>query len=54
LYYENNITGSKNLFEVMQKYGVKNIIFSSSATVYDTTHPDAPDLISPLSFEERN
>ncbi len=34
-YYENNVIGSKNLFEVMEKYGVKNIIFSSSATVYN-------------------
>jgi len=34
LYYENNITGTINLLESMQKYGVKKIIFSSSATVY--------------------
>ncbi|PID86282.1 UDP-glucose 4-epimerase GalE [Candidatus Gracilibacteria bacterium] len=33
-YYENNIVGSLNLFECMDKYNVKNIIFSSSATVY--------------------
>ena len=33
-YYENNITGTLNLLEAMQKYGVKKIIFSSSATVY--------------------
>jgi UDP-glucose 4-epimerase len=33
-YYKNNITGSVNLFEAMQKHGVKTIIFSSSATVY--------------------
>ncbi len=35
LYFQNNITWSLNLFELMEKYGVKNIIFSSSATVYD-------------------
>ena len=33
-YYHNNITGSLVLFDVMKKHGVKNIIFSSSATVY--------------------
>jgi UDP-glucose 4-epimerase len=33
-YYTNNITGSLVLFEVMAKYGVKNLVFSSSATVY--------------------
>jgi UDP-glucose 4-epimerase len=35
LYFQNNISGSLNLFELMDKYRVKNIIFSSSATVYD-------------------
>lgn len=34
-YFQNNITWSLNLFEIMNKYNVKNIIFSSSATVYD-------------------
>jgi UDP-glucose 4-epimerase len=34
LYYENNVSGSINLFGLMNKYGVKNLIFSSSATVY--------------------
>ena len=33
-YYRNNITGTLNLCEVMQEFGVKNIVFSSSATVY--------------------
>ena len=33
-YYHNNITGTLVLCEVMAKYNVKNIIFSSSATVY--------------------
>jgi len=33
-YYHNNITGTINLCELMQKYGVKKIVFSSSATVY--------------------
>ena len=34
LYYENNISGSVTLFEVMEKYNCKKIVFSSSATVY--------------------
>lgn len=33
-YYHNNITGTLNLCDVMRNHGVKNIIFSSSATVY--------------------
>ena len=34
LYYQNNVVGTINLCQVMQKYNVKNIVFSSSATVY--------------------
>ncbi len=34
LYYKNNISGTINLCEVMEEYGVKRMIFSSSATVY--------------------
>jgi len=34
LYYYNNITGTLNLLEIMAEHGVKNLIFSSSATVY--------------------
>ena len=33
-YYENNVSGTINLLKCMKKYGVKRIIFSSSATVY--------------------
>ena len=33
-YYNNNITGTLVLLEVMKNHGCKNIIFSSSATVY--------------------
>ncbi len=33
-YYHNNITGTLNLCEMMSKYRVKKIVFSSSATVY--------------------
>ena len=33
-YYHNNITGTLILCDVMRRHGVKNIVFSSSATVY--------------------
>ena len=33
-YYENNINGTLVLLDVMRRHGCKNIIFSSSATVY--------------------
>ena len=33
-YYENNITGTVNLLKAMGANGCKNIVFSSSATVY--------------------
>ena len=33
-YYNNNIAGTVTLLQVMEKYNVKKIIFSSSATVY--------------------
>lgn len=36
-YYRNNVSGSVVLFEAMQKHNVKNIVFSSSATVYGMT-----------------
>ena len=34
-YYSNNLTSTMNLCRVMGRHGVKKIIFSSSATVYD-------------------
>ena len=33
-YYHNNVTGTLILCQVMQQFGVKTIVFSSSATVY--------------------
>ncbi|AZN43314.1 UDP-glucose 4-epimerase GalE [Paenibacillus albus] len=35
-YYSNNIGGTLTLLETMDKYGVHNLVFSSSATVYGT------------------
>ncbi len=33
-YYDNNLAGSLVLFQTMAKFGVKTLVFSSSATVY--------------------
>lgn len=35
-YYENNLFSTINLLKVMDKYNCKNLVFSSSATVYGT------------------
>ena len=37
-YYDNNVSGSIALFEVMAESGVKTLVFSSSATVYGDPH----------------
>jgi len=37
-YYHNNVTGTIALCDVMRDYKVKNIVFSSSATVYGNPH----------------
>lgn len=50
LYYNNNVTGTINLLDVMRKYNVSKFIFSSSASVYglpetnriDENHPTNP------------
>lgn len=34
MYYDNNLSGSINLYMVMNEFNVKTIVFSSSATVY--------------------
>lgn len=39
MYYHNNITGTLLLLEVMKENDVKNIVFSSSATVYGMNNP---------------
>ncbi|MBD8013498.1 UDP-glucose 4-epimerase GalE [Planococcus wigleyi] len=49
MYYHNNITGTLNLCSIMEKYGVKNLVFSSSATVYGDPEQVPIDESSPLS-----
>ena len=34
MYYQNNLTSTLNLIELMEKYNCNNLVFSSSATVY--------------------
>lgn len=43
-YYENNVTGTLNLIQLMKEFEVKNFIFSSTANVYGNN-------VSPLSEE---
>lgn len=40
MYYRNNINSLINLLELMPRYGVEGIIFSSSCTVYGQPTPD--------------
>ncbi|HFU4462749.1 TPA: UDP-glucose 4-epimerase GalE [Streptococcus suis] len=39
MYYENNIMSTLALVEIMAEFGVKKIVFSSSATVYGLNNP---------------
>ena len=48
-YYQNNVVGTLFLFEIMQKYNVKKLVFSSSATVYGNPQKVPIDESSPLS-----
>ncbi len=48
-YYQNNIIGTLNLCEVMKNHGVKNMVFSSSATVYGEPASSPIDEGFPLS-----
>ena len=40
-YYRNNVAGTVALLEIMQEYGVKKLIFGSSAAVYGNSGPGA-------------
>jgi len=48
-YYQNNVSGSVTLFQTMAKHGVKNLVFSSSATVYGENNPAPLDETMPTS-----
>ncbi|MFE7060724.1 UDP-glucose 4-epimerase GalE [Sutcliffiella sp. NPDC057660] len=51
-YYHNNITGTLNLCKVMSLYGVKNLVFSSSATVYGL--PDSVPITENSPLQAKN
>lgn len=50
MYYSNNLISTINLLEVMQKYDVKKIVFSSSATVYGD--PGTPKYVEDMKRGE--
>lgn len=47
-YYDNNVNGSIALVEVMAEFGIKKLVFSSSATVYDAVSDKQISEGSPL------
>lgn len=49
LYYKNNISGTVNLCEAMSKAGIKNLVFSSSATVYGDPETNPIPETSPVT-----
>lgn len=48
-YYDNNVAGTVNLLQAMQRHNVRNIVFSSSATVYGDPHTTPIQEHFPLS-----
>jgi UDP-glucose 4-epimerase len=50
LYYKNNISGTVSLCEAMREAGVKNLVFSSSATVYGDPEVNPIPETSPVTF----
>jgi len=48
-YYQNNVSGTITLLETMSKHKVKNLVFSSSATVYGENNPSPLDETMPTS-----
>ncbi|WP_421381631.1 UDP-glucose 4-epimerase GalE [Bacillus salacetis] len=51
-YYHNNITSTLILAQMMQKYSVKNLVFSSSATVYGI--PEEVPIMEDFSLSATN
>lgn len=50
MYYSNNLQSTINLLEVMEKYAVKKLVFSSSATVYG--NPGCPKYVEEMGRGE--
>jgi UDP-glucose 4-epimerase len=56
-YFENNVVGTRNIVSVMNEFGVRNIVFSSSAATYGnpSVMPITEDTpLDPLSVYGRN
>lgn len=52
MYYKNNVQGTLNLLQMMEKYNVNNFIFSSSATVYgNEKSPLTEDSLTGIGLE---
>ena len=62
-YWDNNVLGSINLLKIMEKINCRNIVFSSSAAIYDATNqnkltedslknPSNPYGLTKLTIEE--
>ena len=52
LYWQVNLQGSLNLFEIMKKYSCKTIVFSSSATIYGNNTKEKikeTEIIAPIN-----
>ena len=49
MYYRNNLDSTLTLLEVMNEFGVKRIVFSSSATVYGESNEPPYDESMPIS-----
>ncbi|MEX0661239.1 MAG: UDP-glucose 4-epimerase GalE [Balneolaceae bacterium] len=52
MYYQNNVIGTINLCQVMEEYDVKDMVFSSSATVYG--NPSESPLVEESSISATN
>jgi UDP-glucose 4-epimerase len=52
LYYRNNLNSLINLLDLMPEYGVKNIVFSSSCTVYGEPGKNPIDEAAPIKPAE--
>ena len=49
-YYMNNVLGTLNLLSVMDTFNLRNLVFSSSATVYGTNQPPFKEEMSTSSL----
>lgn len=54
VYFDNNIAGSISLVKAMEKAKVYNLIFSSSATVYDEANPSPLNETMPTGIPSNN